>query len=233
MPGWPPSSRRSGSLWVSAFGSDKTKCIRSPPARLLLPPAQSEYCGFKSPWIRGCGRTPRPNRRFNTANSSSRSSVGRSAQGPMDRPSFLLFVRAVLPVKAPEARFWRAPEVGGQVLTKTSCSPRLHCAEWWCVVLSDWPPHHNGSGRDWPYKSATRTKAGFRSNGGFFGPLFRIARDPPGAVDGTSESSVNPWRLLMGDLPHAFLPSATRALPGSRSVATRISPAEVLSDIVS
>ena len=30
---------------------------------------------------------------------------------------------------------------------------------------------------------------------GLFGPLFRIARDPPGAVDGTSESSVNPSRL--------------------------------------
>src|ERR1035438_2698520 len=41
--------------------------------------------------------------RFKPANPSSRSSVGRIPQGPMDRPSFLLFVRAVLPVEAPEA----------------------------------------------------------------------------------------------------------------------------------
>src|SRR5260370_32073989 len=71
----------------------------------------------------------------------------------MDRSSFLLFVRAVLPERAPEALSGRAPEVGGQVLTKTSCRPRLHCAEWSRVVLSDSPRHYNGSGRDWPDKS--------------------------------------------------------------------------------
>ena len=97
--------------------------------------------------------------RFKPANLSLSSSVGRSTQAPMDRPSFLLFVRAVLPERAPEAPSGRAPEVGGQVLTKTSCSPRLHCAEWSCVVLSDSPRHHNGSGRDWPDKSATRRSA--------------------------------------------------------------------------
>ena len=52
-------------------------------------------------------RTPRRpwlvwvDRRFNTANLSWRLSVGRSTQGPMDRPSFLLFVRAVLPERVP------------------------------------------------------------------------------------------------------------------------------------
>ena len=71
----------------------------------------------------------------------------------MDRPSFLFFVRAVLPERPPEASLGGAPEVGGQVLTKTSCSARLHCAEWSCVVLSDSSRHHNGAGRDWPDKS--------------------------------------------------------------------------------
>ena len=74
----------------------------------------------------------------------------------MDRPSFLLFVRAVLPVRAPEAPSGGLLRLGSQVFTEASCSPRLHCAEWWCVVLSDWPRHHGGSGRDWPDKSATR-----------------------------------------------------------------------------
>jgi|ERR1035441_6422773 hypothetical protein len=77
----------------------------------------------------------------------------------MDRPSFLLFVRAVLPVRAPEAPSGGLLRLGSQVFTEASCSPRLHCAEWWCVVLSDWPRHHGGSGRDWPYKSACRTSA--------------------------------------------------------------------------
>ena len=87
-----------------------------------------------------------------------RSSVERSTQCPMDRPSFLFFVRAVLPERARRRPVWAAPEGGGQILIKTSCSARLHCAEWSCVVLSDSPRHHNGSGRDWTYKSAIGTK---------------------------------------------------------------------------
>jgi hypothetical protein len=42
--------------------------------------------------------------RFNPANLSWRPSVGRSTQGPMDRPAFLLFVRAVLPERVPKPR---------------------------------------------------------------------------------------------------------------------------------
>ena len=68
----------------------------------------------------------------------------------MDRPSFLFFVRAVLPERARRRPVWAAPEGGGQILIKTSCSARLHCAEWSCVVLSDSPRRHNGAGRDWP-----------------------------------------------------------------------------------
>src|ERR1039458_6785246 len=71
----------------------------------------------------------------------------------MDRPSFLFFVRAVLPERPPEASLGGAPEVGGQMLTKTSCGPRVHYAEWSCVVLNDSPRRHNGAGRDWPDKS--------------------------------------------------------------------------------
>ena len=36
---------------------------------------------------------------------------------------------------------------------KTPCSPRIHCAEWSCVVLNDSPRRHNGAGRDRPDKS--------------------------------------------------------------------------------
>ena len=43
--------------------------------------------------------------------------------------------------------------------TKTSCGRCLQCAEWSCVVLTNQPHHHNGSGRDWPYKSAIRKLA--------------------------------------------------------------------------
>jgi len=50
--------------------------------------------------------------RFKPANLSLRSSVGRSTQGPMDRPSFLLFVRAVLPESPPpEARLGGLPRL--------------------------------------------------------------------------------------------------------------------------
>ena len=91
--------------------------------------------------------------RFKPANLSLRSSVGRSTQGPMDRPSFLLFVRAVLPEREPRKPVWAGSRGWWSGSQKTSCSPRLHCAEWSCVVLSDSPRHHNGSGRDWPDKS--------------------------------------------------------------------------------
>ena len=73
-------------------------------------------------------------------------------------PYFLFFVRAVLPERAIEALLGGAPEVGSQVLTKNSCRGRFHGAEWSCIVLSDSPRRRNGSGRDWPYKSAFRTE---------------------------------------------------------------------------
>src|SRR5260370_41987751 len=75
----------------------------------------------------------------------------------MDKASFLLFVRTVLSSEAPEAPSGRAPEVGGQALQNTSCSPCLHCTEWSCVVLCGSPRHHNGLGRDWPHKATTRS----------------------------------------------------------------------------
>ena len=56
-------------------------------------------------------------------------------------------------------RLGGALEVGDQLVTKTSCSPHFHCAEWSCVVLSDFPRHHNGSGRDWPDKSRSGKSA--------------------------------------------------------------------------
>jgi hypothetical protein len=47
-----------------------------------------------------------------------RSSVGRSAQSPVDRLSFFLFVRVGLPESAQEARLGGALEVGGQLAQK-------------------------------------------------------------------------------------------------------------------
>jgi hypothetical protein len=55
----------------------------------------------------------------------------------MDRPSFLLFVRAGLPVRVPKPRLAGPARVGGQVRQETSCGPCLDCAEWWCAVLPD------------------------------------------------------------------------------------------------
>lgn len=122
-----------------------------PRASSLQSPNPSNPCRASPP------PPPRPCKSaFKPANLSLGSSVGRSTRTRVDRPFFLLFVRAVLPEKAPEAQTGRSPEVGGQVLTRTSCSPRLHCAEWSCVVLGDSPRHHNGSGRDWPDKSTYR-----------------------------------------------------------------------------
>src|ERR1035437_10338254 len=57
----------------------------------------------------------------------------------MDRASFLLFVRIVLPKRAQEAPPGRSPVAG----TKTSCCTQFHCAEWWCVVLNDPPRPRN------------------------------------------------------------------------------------------
>src|SRR5450759_3563332 len=71
----------------------------------------------------------------------------------MDNPLISLFRSSCLTRESPRSPVWAAPEVGGQVLAKTSCSPRLHYAEWLCVVLNDSPRRHNGSGRDWPDKS--------------------------------------------------------------------------------
>src|SRR2546425_7702093 len=47
-------------------------------------------------------------------------------------------------------------EVCWSALAEASCSARLHCAEWSCVVFNDSPRHHSGFGRNWPYKSVTR-----------------------------------------------------------------------------
>jgi hypothetical protein len=76
--------------------------------------------------------------------------------GPNGWVSFLLFVRTVLPSETPEAPSGQAPEVGGQALQNTSCSPCLRCTEWSCVVLCGSPRRHNGSGRDWPHKATNR-----------------------------------------------------------------------------
>jgi len=95
-----------------------------------------------------------------------RAVVERSTPGPIDRSSFLSFRSSSLTRQRHRSPGWAAPDLGGQVLTKNLLPWRLHCAEWSCVVLSDSPHRHNGSGRDWPYKSATRTKLGCRSSGG-------------------------------------------------------------------
>ena len=87
------------------------------------------------------------------------SSVRRSAQCPVDRLLFLLFVRVVLPASAQEASFGRSSRGWRSVVTKTSCLPHFHCAEWCCVVLSDAPRYRIGSGTNWSVKSATRTLA--------------------------------------------------------------------------
>jgi hypothetical protein len=63
------------------------------------------------------------------------SSIGRDALSPMDRPSFLLFVRTVLPERASKPHRDRAPEVGRLDLTKNSCRPRIHCAKWSGALL--------------------------------------------------------------------------------------------------
>jgi hypothetical protein len=55
----------------------------------------------------------------------------------MDRPSFLLFVRALLLVRVPKPRLAGSARVGGQVRQETSCGPCLDCAEWSCAVLPD------------------------------------------------------------------------------------------------
>src|SRR5215472_13435148 len=96
-------------------------------------------------------------RRFNPANLSLRPSVERRAQGPLDRLSFLFSFE--LSYEREPSKPWagRLPRLVGQVLTKTSCRGRFHCAEWSCIVLSDSPRSRNGSGRDWPYKSPSRT----------------------------------------------------------------------------
>src|SRR5262245_23724408 len=81
----------------------------------------------------------------------------------MDRPPIsFFFVRAVLRERAIEALARALPRWVGQVLTKTSCRGHLHCAEWLCIVLSDSLRRRNGSGRNWPYKSATRTEVWHR-----------------------------------------------------------------------
>ena len=79
----------------------------------------------------------------------------------MDGPSFLLFVRTVLPVSVPK------PPSGGACEGRWSGKTRnlLQSLPWLCkmVVRSlAGPPHHpNRSGRDWPYKSPTRREPPF------------------------------------------------------------------------
>ncbi len=96
----------------------------------------------------------------------------------MDRPHFF-FSFELSTRESPRSPIWAALEVGGQVLTKTSCSARLDCAEWSFVVLSDSPRGHNGSGSDWPYKSATRPKLECRF------------------VDGQSEAALSGLRVIL------------------------------------
>jgi hypothetical protein len=81
-------------------------------------------------------------------------SVERSTQCPIDRPISFFRSSCLTRGDAPEAPSGRLPRLGSQVLTKTSCSARLHCAQWSCLVLSDSPRRHNGSGRNWPVINA-------------------------------------------------------------------------------
>ena len=55
-----------------------------------------------------------PYRRFKAANLSLRRALDEVSQGPMDKPSFLLFVRADLPDGPPKPWPGRAPEVDGE-----------------------------------------------------------------------------------------------------------------------
>jgi hypothetical protein len=93
-----------------------------------------------------------PPGRFKPANVSLRSSIGPSTQRPIDRPSFLLFVRAVLP-ESPQSPVWAGSRSWwSDSHKKLLQSPPSLCRMVVCV-LSDSPRHHDGSGRDWPDKS--------------------------------------------------------------------------------
>src|ERR1019366_1814559 len=98
-------------------------------------------------------RKKRPRSPFIPANPSRRSSVERSAACPTDRALFLLFVRVVLPESAHEPPTGGSPGGWHSVVARTSCCPHFHCAEWFCVVLTDSPRHRIGSGTNWPVKS--------------------------------------------------------------------------------
>ena len=124
-------------------------------------------------------------------------------------PYFLFFVRAVLPERAIEALLGGAPEVGSQVLTKNSCRGRFHGAEWSCIVLSDSPRRRNGSGRDWPYKSAIRTEVWRGLGDG----ILRVARHPLGACGeapdqmndmGTTSQRLCDYKTVSGRLAPFF-----------------------------
>ena len=71
-------------------------------------------------------------------------------------PPFFFSLELSYKERAPEPRLDGLTGFAGQFSQKTSCSARLHCAEWSCVVLGDSPRHHSGSGRNWPYKSLAR-----------------------------------------------------------------------------
>jgi len=98
-------------------------------------------------------------------------------------------------------------------LTETSCSHRLHCAEWSCVVLSDSPRHRNRSGRDWPdmwaYGKLTHARARSAHRAGLSyavgQPLVEEPRQRASAV-----------RQLYGSDPAAFASPPTAAR-GERS----------------
>ena|ERR1035441_1874502 len=66
----------------------------------------------------------------------------------MDRAPFFLFVRIVLPGRAPTL-LWAAPEVGGHVSQKPLAGPPSLCK---MIVrgLKRSPRNHNRSGRHWP-----------------------------------------------------------------------------------
>src|SRR5450759_4138896 len=110
------------------------------------------------------------------------SSVRRSAQCPVDRLLFLLFVRVVLPASAQEASFGRSPRGRRSVVTKNSCRPHFHCAEWSCVVLSGSPRHHIGSGTNWPVKSPTRDSVCLKPGLVFSGGGGRLPERPVGSM---------------------------------------------------
>jgi hypothetical protein len=83
----------------------------------------------------------------------------KAAQDPMNTHSFFFSFDPVLPRRASKPASGAPPSWGAARSQKNSCSPRLHCAESSCVVLSKSLRRHGRSGRDWPDLWRCRTSA--------------------------------------------------------------------------